>query len=48
MSSSKAAGPDEIPNWVLKSYAHVLALPVTLIFNASLQQAFVPEIWKKS
>ena len=29
-----------------KAAAHVLALPVTSIFNASLQQAFVPKIWK--
>ena len=48
ISSSKAAGPDEIPNWVLKSYAHTLALPVTSIFNAFLQQASVPDVWKKS
>ena len=48
ISSSKAVGPDEIPNWVLISYAHVLALPVTSIFNASLQQASVPEVWKKA
>ena len=48
ISSSKAVGRDEIPNWVLKSYAHVLALPVTSIFNASLQQASVPDVWKKA
>ena len=48
ISPSKATGPDEIPNWVLKSYAHVLALPVTSIFNASLQQASVPNEWKKA
>ena len=48
ISSLKAAGPDEIPNWVLKSYAHTLALPVTSIFNASLQQASVPDVWKKA
>ena len=38
ISSSKAVGPDEIPNWV----------PVTSIFNASLQQASVPDVWKKA
>ena len=48
ISSSKAVGPDEIPNWVLKSYAHMFALPVTSIFNASLQQASVPDVWKKA
>ena len=47
ISSSKAVGPDEILNWVLKSYAHVLALRRG-IFNASLQQASVPDIWKKA
>jgi hypothetical protein len=48
ISSSKAAGPDEIPNWILKDYAPLLAPPVTSIFNASLQQASVPAVWKKS
>ena len=32
----------------MKSYAHVLALPVTSIFNASLQQASVPDVWKEA
>jgi hypothetical protein len=48
ISSSKAAGTDEIPNWVLKDYAPLLAPPVTSIFNASLQQASVPAVWKKA
>jgi hypothetical protein len=48
ISSSKAAGPDEIPNWVLKDYAPLLAPPVTSTFNASLQQASVPAVWKKA
>ena len=49
LSSSKAAGPaDEIPNWVLKDYVPLLAPPVTSIFNASLQQASVPAVWKKA
>ena len=47
ISSSKSAGPDEIPNWVLKDYAPLLAPPVTSIFNTSLQQASVPAVWKK-
>ena len=44
----KAAGPDEIPHWVLKDYAPLLAPPVTSIFNASLQQESVPAVWKKA
>ncbi len=48
ISSSKAADPDDIPNWILKSYAHVLRLPVTSIFNASFQQASVPTTRKRA
>ena len=48
ISTSKSPGPDGIPNWVLKSYAHVLASPVASIFNASIQQGTVPTIWKKA
>jgi hypothetical protein len=33
ISSSKAAGPDEIPNWVIKDYAPLLALPAACYFN---------------
>ena len=30
ISVHKAAGPDNIPNWVLQDFAHILALPVWL------------------
>ena len=36
------------PNWVLKEYAHVLASPISSIFNASLQQARLPTSWKEA
>ena len=48
ISTSKSPGPDGIPNWVLKFYTHVLASPVASIFNASIQQATAPTIWKKA
>ena len=48
ISTAKSPGPDGIPNWVLKFYAYVLASPVASIFNASIQQATVPTMWKKS
>ena len=32
---NRAAGPDNIPNWGLKEYSLILALPVSLILNAS-------------
>ena len=48
ISVSKSPGPDGIPNWVLKSYAYVLSSPVASIFNASIQEAVVPSMWKKA
>ena len=48
ISTAKSPGPDGIPNWVLKFYAYVLASPVASIFNASIQQATVPTMWKKA
>ena len=44
----KATGPDNVPCRILKSFAHVLAEPVTIIFNASLSSSVVPKIWKES
>ena len=40
----KAAGPDNVPSRFLKDFAHVLADPVTTIFNASLSSSVVPRI----
>ena len=41
ISILKSLGSDGIPNWVLKDYAYVLALPVASPFNASIQQKHV-------
>ena len=43
---SKSSGSDGIPNWVLKHYAYILALPIASLFNASIQQQHVPAVWK--
>jgi hypothetical protein len=48
VSMSKSPGPDNIHNWVLKTNAMVLALPVASILNASIQQSSVPTIWKRA
>ena len=32
IGSGKSSGPDNLPNWVLKSYADLLAEPVTVIY----------------
>ena len=42
----KASGPDFIPNWILRDFAPYIAQPLTAVFNASLREGTVPEIWK--
>ena len=42
----KATGPDNIPAWLLKNHAEVLAPPLTAIFNNSLREGVVPIEWK--
>ena len=46
LNSSKAGGPDGIPNWILKDYAELLAFPITKIINASFKEQRLPFIWK--
>ena len=43
---NKATGPDNIPPWMLKNYSHLLAAPTTAIFNSSLREGMLPELWK--
>ena len=45
---NSAAGPDAIPNWCLKEYSIILALPVSLILNASYKEQHLPTLWKKA
>ena len=42
----KASGPDEINNIILRELAEVLSSPLACLFNQSLSQGIVPEIWK--
>ncbi|KAF7665898.1 hypothetical protein LDENG_00128220 [Lucifuga dentata] len=46
INTRKAAGPDNIPGWVLKECADQLAHVLTDIFNTSLNQAVVPSCFK--
>ena len=46
VSTSRASGPDDIPNWVLKEYADILAVPIAVILNASFSEVSVPRLWK--
>ena len=45
---NKATGPDNIPPWVLKDCSHLLAAPVTAIFNSSLREGALPKLWKSA
>ena len=42
----KSAGPDEIPNWLLKVCAPFLSRPICCIFNSSIAQGVLSHIWK--
>ena len=41
-----ASGPDGIPYWIWKEFAYNLAPVVTHIFNCSLENHTVPDLWK--
>ncbi len=46
LNSSKSGGPDEVPNWLLREYVVILALPISLLLNASCKQQRLPSISK--
>ena len=48
IKTSKASGPDDIPNWILKEFAECLSGPVCALFNSSLRQGHVPQVWKSA
>ena len=48
MNVNKAAGPDGIPNKILKSCAEEIAPVLTLIFKKSLETGNLPPDWKKA
>ena len=46
LNKYKASGPDEVPNWLLKEYAEILAEPVADILNSSYKEQKLPSVWK--
>ena len=48
VKTNKATGPDNVPPWILKDFAHILAKPLCAIFNSSLREGVVPSIWKSA
>ena len=47
-SSNSAAGPDGISGTVLRKLAHVLALPLSIVFQQSVSHNTFPSAWKKA
>ena len=41
-----AAGPDDLPYWFWRDYAYDLALLITKIFDTSLQNGVISDLWK--
>ncbi len=48
MNKQKARGPDEISNWILSECAEELCKPLQIIFQSSIEQGKLPDIWKKA
>ena len=48
LNPNKASGPDQIPSWLLKDNADILAAPVADILNSSFQESRLPKSWKRA
>ena len=44
----KAAGSDKLPSIVLKYCSAVLAPPVAVLYNRSIKESVVPDLWKRA
>ena len=44
----KSNGPDNVPNWLLRDMAFVLAEPICHLFNSSVKQQVMPSSWKRA
>ena len=48
VKTNKATRPDNVPAWILKNHANILAGPLTAIFNSSLREGIIPDTWKSA
>ena len=48
LKDNKSPGPKDWPVVALKEAAQELSIPLSMIFNKSLQSSSVPEIWKQA
>ena len=46
VNPNKSPGPDGIHPKALKELAELLANPLTIIFNTSIQTGIVPDLWR--
>jgi len=48
IAKSKSPGPDDIPPRLLREFAPELATPLCDIFNCSITEGVVPDLWKRA
>ena len=46
--TTKAPGPEGIPNWILHDLAGLISKPICCIFNSSISEGSVPSCWKRA
>ena len=46
LNASKSGHPEDIPIKIIKEFSYELSVPLTKIFNASLQEGKFPSVWK--
>ena len=47
LRTQKSCGPDDVHPYLLKNLADTMSIPLTLIYNISIQTGSVPMIWKE-
>ena len=46
LNPAKSGGPDNLTPKLLKHIAHVIYIPLTILFNKSIEKAKYPDGWK--
>ena len=46
ISCARAGGPDDLPNWVLREHADILAVPIAENLNTDFLECKVPRAWE--
>jgi hypothetical protein len=48
LNNCSIPGPDNVPEIILKNCANLLCVPLALMFNKSLANSVVPDLWKEA